>query len=336
MVLEHVARGARPVVEAGAAADADVLGHRDLHGVDELRVPDRFEQRVGEAQRQQVLHRLLAEVVVDAEHVGGGEHAVHELVQGAAGGQVGAERFLDDHPTPAASPVVVGQPGAAHLREHDRERGWGDRQVEGRVAADAVRLLEIVQRGGQGVERLVVVERPGYEAGRLGDAGPRLRSPGSAGVRAGRLHREVGELAVVPVATGEPQQREAGRQQTAVAEVVHRRDDLLAGKVAGDAEDDQRARIRDTGQPAVSRVAQRVAGLDERCSELRPDHRQPSCGGVTASLPSGWPSVRRAARSRPPRTCRRPRPRAPAPRRRSPHRARRGRRAPAAPRRRCR
>ena len=34
-----------------------------------LRVPHRLEQRVGEAQRQDVLDRLLAQVVVDAEHV---------------------------------------------------------------------------------------------------------------------------------------------------------------------------------------------------------------------------------------------------------------------------
>jgi hypothetical protein len=32
-------------------------------------VPDRLEQRVGEAQRQQVLDRLLAQVVVDPEDV---------------------------------------------------------------------------------------------------------------------------------------------------------------------------------------------------------------------------------------------------------------------------
>ena len=68
MVLDHVAGGADAVVVAGAAADADVLGHGDLHVVDVVAVPDRLEQLVGEAQRQHVLDGLLAQVVVDPEH----------------------------------------------------------------------------------------------------------------------------------------------------------------------------------------------------------------------------------------------------------------------------
>ena len=67
VVLDHVARGADAVVVAGAAADADVLGHGDLHVVDVVGVPDRLEHGVGEAHRQDVLDRLLAEVVVDPE-----------------------------------------------------------------------------------------------------------------------------------------------------------------------------------------------------------------------------------------------------------------------------
>ena len=69
VVLQHVAGRAGLVVEAGPAADADVLGHGDLHRVDEVAVPHRLEQLVGEAQRQEVLDRLLAQVVVDAEDV---------------------------------------------------------------------------------------------------------------------------------------------------------------------------------------------------------------------------------------------------------------------------
>ena len=70
VVLDHVAQRAGTVVVAAAVLDAEGLGHGDLHVVDVLRVPQRLEQRVGEAQRQQVLHRLLAEVVVDAEGPG--------------------------------------------------------------------------------------------------------------------------------------------------------------------------------------------------------------------------------------------------------------------------
>src|SRR6185312_4987177 len=76
VVLDDVAGGADPVVVAGPAADTDVLGHGDLHVVDVVAVPDRVVQLVGESQGQQVLHGLLAQVVVDAEHAVPGEDRV--------------------------------------------------------------------------------------------------------------------------------------------------------------------------------------------------------------------------------------------------------------------
>ncbi len=66
VVLDHVAHHARLLVVAAAPLDADRLGVRDLDVVDVLPVPDRLEDAVGEAEDEQVLHRLLAEVVVDA------------------------------------------------------------------------------------------------------------------------------------------------------------------------------------------------------------------------------------------------------------------------------
>ena len=54
------------VVVAGAVSDAHVLRHGDLHMVDVVAVPERLEDRVGEARHQDVLHGLLAEVVIDA------------------------------------------------------------------------------------------------------------------------------------------------------------------------------------------------------------------------------------------------------------------------------
>ena len=54
------------VVELAAAFDAEFLGHGDLHVTDAAAPPQRLEQRIAETQRQQVLHRLLAEVMIDA------------------------------------------------------------------------------------------------------------------------------------------------------------------------------------------------------------------------------------------------------------------------------
>jgi hypothetical protein len=72
----HVAVGAGLLVEAGALAQAQRLGHVDLHVVDEVAVPDRLEQAVGEAEGEDVLRRLLAQEVVDAEDLLLGEDLV--------------------------------------------------------------------------------------------------------------------------------------------------------------------------------------------------------------------------------------------------------------------
>ena len=67
VILDHVANRAGLLVELAAPLDAEVLGHRDLDAGDVVAVPDRLEERVREAEIQQVLHRLLAQVMVDAE-----------------------------------------------------------------------------------------------------------------------------------------------------------------------------------------------------------------------------------------------------------------------------
>ena len=101
VVLEDVADRAGLLVEGGAALDADRLGDGDLDVVDELPVPDRLEDAVREPQRQHVLHRLLAEVVVDPEDLALVEVLREQRVERAGRGEVVAERLLDDQPRPA-------------------------------------------------------------------------------------------------------------------------------------------------------------------------------------------------------------------------------------------
>ena len=54
------------IVVAAALLHADRFRHRDLHVIDVAAVPDRLEDSVGKTERQNVLHRLFAQVVVDA------------------------------------------------------------------------------------------------------------------------------------------------------------------------------------------------------------------------------------------------------------------------------
>ena len=54
-------------VERRAFAETQRFGHVDLHVIDEIAIPDRLEQSVGEPEREDVLRGLLAEEVIDAE-----------------------------------------------------------------------------------------------------------------------------------------------------------------------------------------------------------------------------------------------------------------------------
>ncbi len=96
VVLHDVAHRADRVVEVAAVGDVEVLAHRDLHRRDELPVPDRLEDRVREAEVEDVLDRHLPEEVVDAVQLRLVDEGVQLGVQLARGREVVAERLLDD------------------------------------------------------------------------------------------------------------------------------------------------------------------------------------------------------------------------------------------------
>ncbi len=103
VVLQHVAGRAGLLIEGSASLDADALGAGDLDVIDEVPVPDRLEDAVAEAEHQDVLHRLLAQIVVDAEDLILRQNRVHLVVQLARRLQIVAERLLDDHANPRAT-----------------------------------------------------------------------------------------------------------------------------------------------------------------------------------------------------------------------------------------
>ena len=74
---DHVAVCAGALIEVGTGLDSQCLGHVDLHVIDEVAVPDRLEQSVGETEGQDVECRLFAQEVVDAKDL----LLVEDLVQ---------------------------------------------------------------------------------------------------------------------------------------------------------------------------------------------------------------------------------------------------------------
>ncbi len=126
MVLHHVAQRTGLVVITGAAFKTDRFGNRDLHVVDMGGIPQRLVKRVGETQRHQVLHRLLAEIVVDAEDLLFLEDVTDGVVQLLRGSEIPADRLFDNDAGRAGNQLVfadlVGDI-AENTRRHGQIKG---------------------------------------------------------------------------------------------------------------------------------------------------------------------------------------------------------------------
>src|SRR5207237_2576650 len=97
----HVAQRSGLLVVAAPPFDADGLGDGHLHVIHVPPVPDRFEDAVAEAEHHDVLHRLLAQIMVDAEDLPLTEDESQRLVELPRRFEVTTERLLDHEPHPA-------------------------------------------------------------------------------------------------------------------------------------------------------------------------------------------------------------------------------------------
>ena len=140
VVLHHVAERAGLVVIIAAAFDADLFGHRDLHVIDGLARPDRLHQHVGEAEHEQVLHRLLAEIVVDAENPLFVEDGADAVIDLARGSEIAADRLFEDD-----ARVRRRELGFAQTLGDRRKQIWRGGQIEDADIAGAIGQL-LLQR----------------------------------------------------------------------------------------------------------------------------------------------------------------------------------------------
>ncbi|MNO93601.1 hypothetical protein D3C76_852040 [compost metagenome] len=247
MIGDHVAQGPGVVIERTAGFDADGLGGGDLHVVDVVVVPERLEQAVGEAADQNVLHRLFAQVMVDAVDLPLAHHLQQTGVECLGAGKVSAKGFLH-HDATKATGRLVEQAGLAQAQGHFGEETWRGGQVEDRVAMtgrfDALgnRLVRgrikkvaglVVQPFGQ--------PRPQFFVQALGAALAALVTLQHEGVQA--LGERLGGGGIVIDAND----AQVAVQQPVTAEVVQRRHQQALDQVAIGAEQKQGAgrRCRD-------------------------------------------------------------------------------------------
>src|SRR5688572_19543265 len=125
MILHHVADGSRLVVESGAALDAELFRHADLDALHVVAIPDRFEQRVGKAKEQHVVHGLLPEIMVDAENSLFVERAKQNPVEPLRTEEVRPEWLLHDDARPVRDAA-----GLILLLHHGAEQHWRNRKVK--------------------------------------------------------------------------------------------------------------------------------------------------------------------------------------------------------------
>ena len=230
MVLHHVAQRACLVVVIRAPLQPDAFGDGDLDVVDIGRVPHRLVEHIGEAQRHQVLHRLLAEIVVDAEDLIFAEMLPYRLVQSAGRPQVAADGLFHHE-----AGAIVGKAGFPNARGEVSEQSGADGKIEGADAIVACRIEKIAQFSPAGI--LLGVDLAIVQAGEEAVEG------GLVDIALGDmlLERAAGEVAIVVVgkigAGGADDPRALGDLAVLVA-VVERRQKLALGQIAAAAEND--------------------------------------------------------------------------------------------------
>ena len=106
MIGHHVAQRAGALVEIGPALDPHSFGGGNLHVVDALAIPERLEDPVGETERQDILHRFLAEKVINAKHLRFVHRSGDLGVKRPCGGKIVPKGLFDHHPAPAAAALL--------------------------------------------------------------------------------------------------------------------------------------------------------------------------------------------------------------------------------------
>src|SRR5262249_7073711 len=143
----------------------------DLHALDVVAVPERLEHRVGEAEEQHVVHRPLAQVMVDPKDSLLVEAAEQRAVQLLRRREVTAEGLLDDDARTGSAA------GFAELLDDQLEHRGRNRQIVRRTLRGTELLAYGLERRRVPVVTVDVtqqarqrIERTGIEAAMLLDA----------------------------------------------------------------------------------------------------------------------------------------------------------------------
>ena len=220
VIWDHVPQTARLIVITAAPLYSQRLAHRDLHVIDITPVPDRLEDPVREAEHQNVLNRLFAEVVIDAVDLALLENLTDFLIQRPCGLEVRPERLLDDDSSPAM--VFVGKALFSQLRDNSGKELWQRGQIIKHIArrlmtvrqfADPVFEPHIIGRICEVARQVIRTVHDPFAYGAV------VRR---SGVLLDVLTDQLAELVFGEIVFGEPENRKLLRQQFMPRQIVKR------------------------------------------------------------------------------------------------------------------
>jgi len=150
MVLDHVAQRASVLVIAAPMTHANCLRHRDRDLIHIPPVPDRLEERVAEAEGENVLHCFFSQIVVDAKNLRLVKTLGQVVIQLPCRGKVMSDGFLHHD---AVAQTVLSQSRIAEQRRNDPHhlgRRGEVKNVTGTAPPVFVQFRALCRQGGVG------------------------------------------------------------------------------------------------------------------------------------------------------------------------------------------
>ena len=111
--------------------------------VDVVAIPDRLQQPVGKAQNHDVLHRFLAEIMIDAKNLTLVEVSPENAIKLFGGFEIRPKRLFDHHSAPMIA-LLMHETGVAQALDHTHERTRGYRKVKQVIAVGAGLSIDFV------------------------------------------------------------------------------------------------------------------------------------------------------------------------------------------------
>src|SRR6202034_4253421 len=142
VILDHVAQRAGFLVIRAAAFHPDGFRRGDLHVVHIIPTPQRLEDAVAEAKREDVLYGLLAEIMVDAVDLGFVEDFMQLRAQLLSAGQVVPERLFHYNAAPA---LAFSRVGRAPALRNPNILAWLRGKIKQNIAPGVALAFDLLQ-----------------------------------------------------------------------------------------------------------------------------------------------------------------------------------------------